>query len=108
MERDAQLLTTILKEMVDKPEEVRVERVTDEMGVLLTIHIHKDDMGKVIGRMGKTAMALRQIMRAVGMKHNARVNMKVAEPVGGSYSQGAGDTDAADVRDNNAGGVSDL
>jgi predicted RNA-binding protein Jag len=53
------------------------------MGVLLTLDVNREDMGKIIGKDGGTAKALRIILRVVGMKHNARVNLKINEPVGG-------------------------
>jgi ribosomal protein S3 len=52
------------------------------MGVLFTLDLHADDMGKVIGRSGNTAKAIRTLLRVVGMKHNARVNLKINEPPG--------------------------
>ena len=52
------------------------------MGVLLTLCVHKDDMGKIIGRSGATAKAIRTILRVVGMKNDARVNLKIEEPEG--------------------------
>lgn len=73
-------LKYILAEIVDYPEQIRIERSVDEMGVLLTVHGNKSDMGKIIGRSGQTAAALRVLLRIVGSKINARVNMKVAEP----------------------------
>ena len=62
-------------------------RTVDEMGVLLTLTVHPDDMGKIIGRDGNTAKALRTLLRVVGMKHNARVNLKINEPAGGKREQ---------------------
>lgn len=85
MEQDQTLLETIVKELVDHPEDVASERGTDEMGVLLTLTVHKDDMGKVIGRSGSMAKAVRTILRGVGMRHNARVNLKINEPVGSTH-----------------------
>jgi predicted RNA-binding protein YlqC (UPF0109 family) len=70
----------VVKSLVDNPNDVRVIRTVDELGVLLTLRVHKDDMGKVIGRAGATAKALRTILRVVGMKHDARVNLKIEEP----------------------------
>jgi len=83
MERDQQFLEYIIKALVDHPEDVQIRRVVDEMGVLLTLSVHKDDMGKVIGRSGATAKAIRTVLRVVGMKNNARVNLKIEEPEGG-------------------------
>ena len=83
MEQDHAFLEFVVKSLVDNPEEVKVVRTVDEMGVLLTLDVNRDDMGKVIGKDGATAKALRTILRVVGMKYNARVNLKINEPVGG-------------------------
>lgn len=83
MEQDAQFLDYVIKSLVDHPESVKVTRVVDEMGVLLTLDVHQDDMGKIIGRSGNTAKAIRILLRVVGMKNNARVNLKINEPEGG-------------------------
>ncbi len=79
---DKEFLEYVVKELVDNPESVKVDRTVDEMGVLLTLDIHKDDMGKIIGRSGNTAKAIRTLLRVVGMKNNARVNLKINEPEG--------------------------
>ena len=59
MEHDAQFLDYIVKGLVDHPESVKINRTVDEMGVLLSLDVHPDDMGKIIGRMGNTAKHLR-------------------------------------------------
>lgn len=82
MEQDQQFLEHVVKALVDHPEEVKVTRAVDEMGVLLTLSVNKDDMGKIIGRSGQTAKAIRTILRVVGMKNDARVNLKIEEPEG--------------------------
>jgi hypothetical protein len=82
MERDQQFLEYVIKALVDHPDDVKINRQVDEMGVLLTLAVHKDDMGKVIGRSGATAKAIRTILRVVGMKYDARVNLKIEEPEG--------------------------
>lgn len=87
MERDQQFLEYVVKALVEKPEEVKVERTVDEMGVLLTLKVNQDDMGKVIGRSGQTAKAIRTILRVVGMKNDARVNLKIEEPEGGMHAE---------------------
>src|SRR5262249_53385707 len=83
MEQDYQFLEYVVKALVDTPDAVAISRTVDEMGVLLTLTVAADDMGKVIGRDGNIAKAIRTLLRVVGMKHNARVNLKVNEPVGG-------------------------
>lgn len=92
MERDQQFLEFVIKALVDHPEDVKINRTVDEMGVLLTLSVHKDDMGKVIGRSGATAKAIRTILRVVGMKYDARVNLKIEEPEGGA-GRSMGDSD---------------
>jgi len=98
MENDQAFLEYVVKGLVDHPEAVKVSRVVDEMGVLLTLDIHAEDMGKIIGRSGNTAKAIRTLLRVVGMKNNARVNLKINEPEGGLRSreraEGAPTTDA--------------
>ncbi len=83
MQGDHQFLETVVKALVDHPEDVKINRTVDEMGVLLTLDVHAEDMGKIIGRSGNTAKAIRTLLRVVGMKNDARVNLKINEPVGG-------------------------
>lgn len=82
MESDVAFLEYVIKGLVDSPDDVKVARTVDEMGVLLTLSVNPADMGKVIGRMGNTAKAIRTLLRVVGMKNNARVNLKINEPEG--------------------------
>lgn len=77
---DRDFVEYVVKQIVEKPEEVVVERVVDEMGVLITLKVSKDDMGKIIGKSGQTAKALRILLRIIGSKNNARVNLKIVEP----------------------------
>jgi predicted RNA-binding protein YlqC (UPF0109 family) len=81
-QQDQEFLEFIVKTLVDHPEDVKIERKVDEMGVLMMLDINPEDMGKVIGRQGNTAKAIRTLLRIVGMKHNARVNLKINEPAG--------------------------
>lgn len=83
MESDVSFLEYVIKGLVDNPNDVKISRTVDEMGVLLTLSVNPADMGKVIGRMGNTAKAIRTLLRVVGMKNNARVNLKINEPEGG-------------------------
>ncbi len=82
MEKDQEFVEFIIKALVDNPQDVRTDRTVDEMGVLITLHINPADMGQVIGRMGQTAKAVRTLLRVVGAKHKARVNLKIDEPEG--------------------------
>lgn len=70
----------VVRSIVAFPEDVRVSRVVDEMGVLLTLDINAADMGRVIGKMGNTAKAIRTLLRVVGMKEKCRVNLKITDP----------------------------
>ena len=80
--KDQEFVEYVVKALVDNPEKVKVDRRVDEMGVLITLDVDLADMGKVIGRDGATAKALRTLLRVVGMKNNARVNLKINEPAG--------------------------
>ncbi|MDP2656327.1 MAG: KH domain-containing protein [bacterium] len=79
---DQQFVETVVQAIVSHPEDVTTERKVDEMGVLITLHINPEDMGYVIGREGQTARAIRTLLRIVGAKNNARVNLKIHEPEG--------------------------
>ena len=79
---DVEFLEFVVKALVDHPEEVKVDRNVDEMGVLLTLNINPEDMGYVIGRKGQNAKAIRTLLRIVGARNNSRVNMKINEPEG--------------------------
>ena len=78
-----ELLEYIVKALVDHPDDVKVEHKVDEMGVLLTLTVHPEDMGQIIGREGSTARAIRTLVRITGLKAQARVNLKIEEPEGG-------------------------
>jgi uncharacterized protein len=72
----------VVKSLVDNPNDVKVEKSVDEMGVLLSLNINPADMGYVIGRKGQNARAIRTLLRLVGARNNARVNLKIVEPEG--------------------------
>ncbi len=100
MKKDEALLDFIVKELVDHPEDVKIERKVDEMGVLLSLSVNPEDMGKIIGKSGNTAKAIRTLLRIIGMKENARVNLKIEEPEGASQASApASDDDASEVTD---------
>lgn len=76
-----QYLTSIITPLLKHPEEFSVETSSDEMGMLLTVSIHKEDMGGIIGKAGETAKAIRLLLRIVGIRNQARVSMKINEPL---------------------------
>lgn len=82
---DQEFLEYLVKSIVDHAEDVKVDRKVDEMGVLLTLHVHPQDMGQVIGQQGSTARSIRNLLRIVGIKNNARVNLKIEEPEGSTH-----------------------
>ena len=80
--KDKEFIEYVVKMLVDNPEDVKVERKIDEMGVLITLDVNPKDMGMVIGRECMTAKALRTLLRVIGARNNARVNLKINEPEG--------------------------
>ncbi len=82
MPQDQEFIEFVVRSIVNNPKDVKTERTIDERGVLITLHINPEDMGYVIGREGQTARALRTLLRIVGAKSNARVNLKIYEPEG--------------------------
>ncbi len=79
---DQEFVETVVRSIVGHPDDVRTERTIDERGVLITLHINQEDMGYVIGRQGQTARSIRTLLKIVGAKSNARVNLKIFEPEG--------------------------
>jgi len=97
-EQDKDFLETIVKTIVANPNDVKVTRTVDERGVLLTLDINPADMGYVIGRKGQTAQAIRSLLKIVGAKNNARVNLKINEPEGSTRGRRE-DVDTSSVDD---------
>jgi len=81
--KDQEFLESIVEGIVNNPKDIKIDRNVDEMGVLLTLKVNPEDMGALIGRGGSTARAIRTLLRIVGAKNNARVNLKIEEPEGG-------------------------
>src|SRR3989344_5989408 len=92
---DAEFLEYNVKALVEDPSQVVVNRAVDEMGVLITLQVAQKDMGTVVGRSGNTAKAIRTLLRVVGMKNNARVNLKILEPEGSTRMTQAANVDDA-------------
>jgi len=74
---DQQFVEYIVKSLVNNPDDVTVERIIDEKGVLLSLTVNPDDLGRVIGKRGVTAQSLRTLLRALGTKNDARYNLKI-------------------------------
>ncbi len=86
--KDQEFVELVVKYLVDHPDDVSADRTVDERGVLITLNIHPEDMGYVIGREGQNARAIRTLLRLVGARNNARVTLKINEPAGSSRPQG--------------------
>lgn len=107
-EKDQEFVEYVVKAIVGHPEDVETERTIDERGVLITLKVNPADMGYVIGRQGQTARSIRTLLKIVGAKNDARVNLKIYEPEGsrrarGESGGGAGrdeeiDTSAVDLQ----------
>lgn len=91
---DQQFVEYIVKTLVNNPDEVAVERKIDEKGVLLSLTVSPEDIGRVIGKRGATAQAIRVLLRALGTKQDARYNLKIVNNDEGEQGQRSGNTDS--------------
>lgn len=98
--KDIEFLEYIVKALVDHPEDVKTERKVDEMGVLLSVRVNPEDMGQLIGKKGSTAGAIRNLIRIIGLKNQARVNLKIEEPEGGRIAPKAEEKPAEEPASN--------
>lgn len=76
---DQQFVEYIVKALVGNPDAVSIERTIDERGVLLQLKVDPQDLGRVIGRNGATAKSIRTLLRALGVKNDARYNLKIVD-----------------------------
>lgn len=86
-EADEKFVEDVVKAIVENPEDVKTERTIDERGVLIKLYVNPEDMGKIIGKDGKTAKAIRTLLRVFGAKNNARLNLKIVEPEGSERAE---------------------
>jgi len=100
---DQQFIEYIVKSVVGHPDDVVVDRIIDEKGVLLTLTVNPEDLGRVIGKRGVTAQSLRTLLRALGTKNDARYNLKIVNndgqdgPIIASYTPSSQGDSAADA-----------
>ena len=94
-EHDKEFVEYVIKSLVNNPDKVEVKREVDEMGVLITVKVDPSDMGLLIGRAGSTAKAIRTLARIVGLRNNARVNLRIVEPEGSTRVAGKAPMGAA-------------
>ena len=84
---DEQFVEFVVKSLVNKPDAVKVKRTIDEKGVLLELTVDPEDLGRVIGKRGATAQSIRTLLRALGIKNDARYNLKIVDNGNHSYSR---------------------
>ena len=84
---DQQFVEYIVKTLVNNPEKVSIERKIDEKGVLLSLNVDPSDVGRVIGKRGVTAQAIRVLLRALGTKQDARYNLKIVNTDDGNVRE---------------------
>jgi predicted RNA-binding protein YlqC (UPF0109 family) len=99
---DKEFVEYVVKALVNHPDDVHVERSVDEMGVLLELAVNPEDMGKVIGKAGATAKSIRTLLRVLGSRNDARVNLKIVEPEGSEPREKETDEAAPAVPDADA------
>ena len=104
MKIEQKLVEYVTKTLVDQPDAVRVERVVDDRGILLTLHVDDEDLGRVIGKGGATAQSLRLILKALGSKNGERYNLRIAD---GQPRPEAPETRDKDADDESAAETSD-
>jgi predicted RNA-binding protein YlqC (UPF0109 family) len=100
---DQDFVEFIVKSLVGKPEEVKIERRIDEKGVLIELTVDPEDLGRIIGKRGATAQSLRTLLRALGTKNDARYNLKIVDNGPEDYRPSRNDAapaESAPVSDN--------
>jgi len=106
-EADEKFIEDLVKSIVDNPEDVKTERTIDERGVLIQLYVNPEDMGKIIGKEGKTAKAIRTLLRVFGAKNDARLNLKIVEPEGSHHHSEDHDSHDDDSHDHEDAGSDD-
>ncbi len=81
-EKDVEFLQYVVSQLVNNPGDLEIDRTIDDRGVLITLKVNPADMGQIIGKEGKTARALRTLLRVIGAHSDERVNLKIYEPEG--------------------------
>ena len=94
---DQQFVEYIVKTLVNNPDKVSIDRTIDEKGVLLSLEVDPEDVGRIIGRRGATAQSIRTLLRALGTKNDARYNLKIVNNDGFEPKEKHEDTEAGDI-----------
>jgi hypothetical protein len=98
-EKDQEFLEYIVKSIVEHPEGVSSKRTVDEMGVLLELTVDPKDMGQIIGKEGRTAKSIRTLLRVLGAKNNARINLKIMEPEGSERAKALAEEKVEEIKE---------
>ncbi|MCA9350300.1 KH domain-containing protein [Candidatus Nomurabacteria bacterium] len=93
---DQQFVEFIVKSLVSNPDAVKIERTIDEKGVLLELTVDPEDLGRVIGKRGATAQSMRNLLRALGTKNEARYNLKIVDNGVGSDGSAPKDSNSSE------------
>lgn len=72
-----EIVEIIAKSLVDHPEQIIVEETSDERGVVFQLHVAPEDMGKVIGRQGRIAKAMRTVVKAAATRENQKITVEI-------------------------------
>lgn len=80
MDVEIVFLRFVVTQLVDYPDDITIDKTIDERGVLLELGVNPRDVGRVIGKQGVTAQAIRTLLRALGMRNEARYNLKIMDP----------------------------
>lgn len=92
---DQEFLKYVANQLVDYPDSVKITRKIDPTGILLELEVHPDDMGRIIGRSGRTADAIRKLLWVIGTKNETRISFKIIEPENSSYDSKRNNNDSA-------------
>lgn len=77
---DLEFVEFVIANLAAYPEEIEINKTIDDLGILITLQAHKDDMGRIIGKNGQTIKSIRTLLKAIGAKREKRINLKILEP----------------------------
>lgn len=70
----------VIANLVENPDDIIIEKSIDELGILITLKLNKEDMGRIIGKNGQTIKSIRTLLRVIAKKENQKINLKIIEP----------------------------
>lgn len=96
--KDVQMLRGILELLVSDPKKIKIERKIDELGVLITFEVAKEDVGTVIGKKGSNINAIRQLVSTIGYQNKSKVCLKFNAPEKKSFGEANATVDIDDLK----------